>query len=251
MAGPCPFGGQASRDGFGLFPEGNFYCRHECRHICGGQPHPLGGTVGWLVKKDDARRDAPVIHLPLPRPSPPPEMGALAERYAAALPLHQEAVRYLERRGIGLRTAAAAGIGYDPERRRIAIPIRRGDRVVAIKYRYLAAKEVRYCMEAGSIAAGGYTPFPLMVVRSPALVVVEGVLDALMLLGWGVPATSPIAGAARITDVAKIARGKRIVLILRDADDAGDEAARRLGETLSEMREPFRVILPEFAGISA
>jgi len=232
-AGPCPVGGAADHDGFGFWPtRGNFYCRYGCRHICGGQPHPSGGTVGWVVgwngevQPGRARIARPEIPLQAQR-----EMHRLAMEYHHALSVPPEEYRDLARRamefltGRGIRPEVALGARLGLKNSSghwLSIPVGLGAGMCyGIKYRNLdpCDKGDRYRMEGGSSASTLYTN--ALFKPAKVVAVVEGVLDTLALQSAGIPAVAPASGAAGWNDSFPLLfRGKRVVVVA-DNDEPG------------------------------
>ena len=79
-------------------------------------------------------------------------------------------------------------------------------------------------------------------------VLAEGLFDWLALTGWGLPACAAL-GAQGVEKVAASLRGCPRVFLAFDSDDAGREAAERLGGLLG--RRAAAVNLPEGIGDAA
>lgn len=240
MAGPCPFGGMADHDGFHVWPDdGNFFCRYDCRHICGGKPHPAG-TIGWLDgRQPDARtrallrRKIAAINEETRR-----ELTQKAHEYRKTLygPEGEKVRMYIAQRGISERVAARALLGAKNHTGLwLAVPYLHSGTVWGIKLRNLLPGEPRYTMEPGSSAANLYVPLPEMVKAARVVAVCEGVLDALMLCSFGIPAAAPESGGGSIPEPEVLKfhlRSKRVVFI-SDRDKPGREYAQRWAENLS------------------
>ncbi len=139
---------------------------------------------------------------------------------------------YLEARGIALEDAIALGLGYDPSRRRIAIPY------VGSTYYHIdrAIDERPYdgqgkYVKPRSKDVGNQPVWNPDALEGEAVIVVEGPMDAiaLELAGYG-DMTVALGGTAysHLTNALK-ARGYRgSLLVALDADGAGDAASEKL-----------------------
>lgn len=187
-------------------------------------------------------------------------LAAACELYHDALGRSPDALAYLDRRGISQGLARRFRIGYSDgtlllrylKRRRlsvtrarelgllgrgdheamagrIVVPELRAGRCVWMVGRALGDREPRYRAVA--------LPRPLLgwqLVRDRARIfVTEGPFDWLTLAGWGLPACALLGSQAGPTLLRLLGRARSVVLVL-DADDAGQAATRRLAAELPE-----------------
>ena len=189
----------------------------------------------------------------------PSLLTAAARYYAGELRRSGEARAYLASRGIGMEAAASLGLGYAPgqglrgflgskgfagehlktsglftgrsERfaSMVVIPEVSGGRV-----RWLGGRAIDG--ERSPRFQGLPGPKPTLGLgrlgaSPPWAVVAEGVFDWLVLAQWGLPACAAL-GTQGLERIANALRGCPRVFIAFDSDDAGREAAARLGGLL-------------------
>lgn len=152
---------------------------------------------------------------------------------------HLEAVAYLASRGITEADAKSAGLGYDPERKRLVIPWK-GTDYYHIDRDVTGRARAKYTKPK----ADDVGPQPLynpQALEGEALFVVEGALDALAVELCGFPAVAlgGTAGRQLVEALASKPRKPSCVLLL-DSDDAGRRAARELAESLEGV-SPYRL----------
>ena len=225
----------------------------------------------------------PTVSRPVPAgrprtpPLPPrdPALLTMAARFhAGQLRGSTSAQAYLASRGVGLDAAMRLGIGFSPghglrhvlesggfsERRMrdSGLFMERGaerfsgmavvPEVSGGLVRWLAGRAVDPGVKPRFQALPGHKPV-LGLGRlglAPAwAVVAEGLFDWLALAGWGVPACAAL-GTQGVERVASALRGCPRVFLAFDNDDAGLEAAGRLGGLLG--RRAAIVILPQGVG---
>jgi hypothetical protein len=154
------------------------------------------------------------------------------ERLARAVPLADTPGQaYVERRGIPLAVAEAAGVVFDPDfggRPAILIPLwDRDDSLVLVHGRHL--HNVRGQNKMLTIGPGGGTVNVLGGWRVEPLVLVEGLFDALSLAACGWAAVATIGRWAPW--LAEVSAG-RVAWLGFDATRPGEEEAVRYAERL-------------------
>ena len=235
------------------------------RRLGGGTPD--SGAVPRPVR---ARRPKAA---PLP-PRDPALLTAASRFYAGRLRRSPAAQAYLASRGVGLDAAARLGLGYSPGHglrdalesvgftgkglRDSGLFMERGaERFAGMVVvpdasgglvRWLVGRALNPDAKPRFQAIPGPKPVLGLARLGPApswTVVTEGLFDWLALAGWGVPACAAL-GTQGIERVAAALRGCPHVFLAFDNDDAGLEAAGRLGALLG--RRAASVALPQGVG---
>lgn len=175
-------------------------------------------------------------------------LEAAVSRYETGLEM---VFPYLQARGIDLAGAREFRLGsvsepdpgHESGRGRLSIPYLTPTGVVAVKFRCVAEHDCRDTGHAKYMAPTGQ-PVRLYNVAafaadSDCIGITEGELDALVLSRYcDIPATGvPGAGNWRNhKHWPRLFTGFRHVLVFRDPDDAGEELAGRICESLSQAR---------------
>ena len=204
----------------------------------------------------------------------PALLTAAMRFYAAQLQRSAEARRYLVSRGIGLAAAQRLGLGYSPghglrerlqalgfsdERLEVSgLFAGHGERfrgmvvipeLVAGRVHWLAGRAIGPNVKPRFQALPGRKPMlglAQLPAPTPWLVVAEGLFDWLTLASWGLPACAAL-GTQGMDKLASALQGQPRVFLAFDTDDAGREAAGRLGDLLGYHRTAI-VTLPEAVG---
>ncbi len=189
----------------------------------------------------------------------PALLTAAARFYAGELRRSGEARAYLASRGIGMEAAVRLGLGYAPGhglRRFLAskgfpderlktsgLFTGRSERFAGmVVMPEVAGGRVRWlggrAIDRGRSPRFQGLPGPKPVLGTgrlgaspPWVVVAEGIFDWLVLVQWGLPACAAL-GTQGLERIAQALRGCPRVFIAFDNDDAGREAAARLGGLL-------------------
>ncbi len=239
-----------------------------------------GLSLPEAIRRLDAAPPTAVVSARHRRPAPPPVpsrdpalLTAAGRFYGGELRRSREARAYLASRGIRLETAACLGLGYAPGRglrrflegagfsedrlRNSGLFTERGERFAGMvvipevacgRVRWLAGRAIdperspRFQSLPGPkpvLGRGRLGPAP------PWAVVAEGVFDWLVLAQWGLPACAAL-GTQGLERVAAALRGSPRVFLAFDNDEAGREAASRLGGLLG----PRAAALSLPAGVS-
>ena len=225
-----------------------------------------GLSLPEAIRRLDAAPPTTVVspnhRRPAPAPVPsrdPALLTAAARFYGGELRRSREARAYLASRGIRLETALRLGLGYTPGRglrrflegagfseerlRHSGLFTERGERFAGmVVIPEVAGGRVRWL--AGRAIDPGVTPrFQSLPGPKPVLgrgrlgpappwaVVAEGVFDWLVLAQWGLPACAAL-GTQGLERVASALRGCPRVFLAFDNDEAGREAAAKLGDLL-------------------
>ena len=153
------------------------------------------------------------------------------------------AAHYLEGRGIGLPQAMALGIGYcifGYYQYRVIVPVMtQGALRTFVARSWLDKPAKKVLMPPGSQAERALFGYDNLENGRPLpehIILVEGVFDAIGLWNAGYPATFATLGA-HVTDLQRnlIKQLKpKSVTLLRDDDEAGQKAALKEGQALSE-----------------
>jgi len=168
-----------------------------------------------------------------PRPAPEPKPIARQQLGIVGDLAGTCGADYLERRGIPLAVAVAAGVRYSPAfcgRLAVLFPLRRRDgKPVAVNGRYIDSgtpKTRTLGTKAGAVfATPGAFDGPVIVTEAP--------LDALSFAAAEFPAIA-LCGTTG-PDWLRVACGLRDVALALDADEAGDLAAEKLGAELASL----------------
>ncbi len=215
----------------------------------------LDAAPPTLVRPSTSSRSVP----PVVPPRDPALLTAADRFYGGELRRSREARTYLASRGIRLETAARLGLGYTPGRglrcflegagfsedrlRNSGLFTERGERLAGmVVVPEIAASRVRWL--AGRAIDPERSPrFQSLPGPKPVLgrgrlgpapewaIVAEGVFDWLVLAQWGLPACAAL-GTQGLERVASALRGCPRVFLAFDNDEAGREAAARLGAML-------------------
>lgn len=160
--------------------------------------------------------------------------------------LGERALEYLHGRGLSDDTIKHFGLGYSKDRDAIAIPIRKKELLVNIKYRYIdPAGKARYGSEHG-VESWLFNDVGIDAARDKGgVLIVEGEFDAMMCWQGGIKnVISPAAGANSfglwLELVDKIPR----VYIAYDNDDPGEKACLEMAERIG-IDKSFRVKYPD------
>ena len=189
----------------------------------------------------------------------PAALSAATRFYLSAMLRSREAREYLGSRGISFDTACRLGLGYAPgdglrrylgaagfggERIRASgLFTERGERFAGMvvvpdltsrRVRWLVGRAIDPERSPRFQALPGPKPvlgLGRLGVNPSWVVLTEGVFDWLALVQWGLPACAAL-GTQGMERVAASLRGCSRVFLAFDADDAGREAAERLGGLL-------------------
>ena len=180
----------------------------------------------------------------------PEDDNKVAEAQTAARAYLRECIatasggaEYIQSRGISLKTAAAAGIGYDESKRAIVIPTR-SDEGYSYVLRYTnPAMRIRY-QNAEGLSVG---LFNLKALKSKEPVIIsEGGFDALSYLevGYQAIALCSTSNAAKLIKMLEGAKRESLpprFIVDMDNDSAGEKAAEVLSEGLQRLSIPFEI----------
>lgn len=193
-----------------------------------------GAAAGRQRQRITPRPVPPLLRVD--RTPPPAEDPAWREKLEGLLPLAgSPAADYLERRGIPLALAEAAGVKFHPAwfgRPAVLFPIRnRAGQLVAAHGRHIDGGTAPKARSAGSVALGVFSS-PGALEAEP-LILVEGPMDALSLTLCGAPAVA-LVGTNLPLWLARACVFRR-VLVATDADQAGDAAFTAWKPTLTAL----------------
>ena len=224
----------------------------------------VSAAIEWLAQRANASPQAPIVRRPPLRPAP--ASGVLdpaIEQYVAMgerwlwTPSGRGPLRYLtEQRGLDVEVLRLNCVGFDPgprlERRPDGLPHspgiilptfnESGDLAYVQTRNINPATTRKYINPSSELAANPRLSWPRSATRtnSDALVVCEGLIDALTLIGIGRQAVA-LLGATNVDErIVKIlaSRPERLVLAL-DNDPAGQHAhasLKRLLEVVGHRR---------------
>lgn len=142
---------------------------------------------------------------------------------------------YIERRGVPVEIAEAAGVRFDPDfggRPAVLVALRdQEDRLVSVHGRYL--HNVRGQNKMLTIGLGGGTVSVLGGWRAEPLILVEGLFDALSLAscGW-----ASVATIGRWAPWLPVVSAGRMVWLAFDASRPGEVEAARYAKNLGEAK---------------
>ena len=239
-----------------------------------------GLSLPEAIRRLDAAPPTAVVSARHRRPAPPPVpsrdpalLTAAARFYGGELRRSREARTYLASRGIRLETAVRLGLGYASGRglRRFLEGVglgeerlensglftERGERFAGMvvipevaggRVRWLAGRAIDPERSPRFQSLPGPKPVLGMGRLGPApawAVVAEGVFDWLALAQWGLP-TCAALGTQGLERVGSALRGCPRVFLAFDNDEAGRDAAARLGGLLG----PRAAALSLPAGVS-
>lgn len=176
------------------------------------------------------------------------EKRAAMEKYREECQERLQETDYYEKRGISYQTALRYGVGYDPHctigglRPYPAVIFFTGkDSVVARNISDNVGKEYRYRKINGS------NNFNIAALDDPAtpVFITEGEMDALSILEVGAQAVG-LGSTSNVNKFMKIIKSKKehgealpILILSLDNDNAGEDAAKDLGQMLEEAAIPY------------
>lgn len=206
----------------------------------------------WNRVRELASNHSPVIALDKSEQKTFDVTQAQVDRYAAELPKNEALTKYLESRGISVKTAKQLRWGFaewpfNGERKTaLVIPHYQDAELVGFKAR--AIQEKRFSQAPGSSIDGLYAAGCLDEFAEEVLIL-EGCEDVALAIEHGFNAAGIIAAASKLStaDIENLGQYSRIYLI-GDQDRAGQEAMDRLQKQLpSEL--VIRVGLSDFKDI--
>ena len=161
----------------------------------------------------------------------------------------QRAAKYLESRGISMKTAKEYGLGFDPEADTAgAGPGCRCPRLILpTSSSHYVARRVDGGETCKKLNPKGSSPalFNGKALGEPGPVfVVEGIFDALSIAeaGGRAVATCSTANIDKMLAMFKLKKPTALLLIALDSDKAGEAGSQRLAAGLDEMKIPYRVV---------
>jgi hypothetical protein len=165
-----------------------------------------------------------------------------AERWLRAASLLGTAGQtYLERRGIPLKIALEAGIRYDPDwagRAAVVAPMRDSSGVLrSVHGRYI--EQARHQNKMLTIGSGGGVVSVLGASQNAAIILVEGLFDALSLATCGY---SSVATIGRWMPALSEVCAHKVVWLAFDANRPGEIEAARYSQSLAKSE--IRRLLP-------
>lgn len=142
---------------------------------------------------------------------------------------------YLQRRGVSLDTAIAAGVRYSPSwygTQSVVFPVRDQEKnlVAAVGRRVDDGKPKSF--SAGDVRHGVFATAGAW--KADPLILTEGPVDALVLATVGYPAIA-LCGASNLPHWLPQTCAFRRVLIATDRDEAGDKAAEKIAAALRPL----------------
>jgi hypothetical protein len=154
------------------------------------------------------------------------------------------AMEYLKGRGLADETIKHFGLGYDGERRAIAIPIYKSGELINIKYRYLEPDKNKYTSEKGCETWLYNEDGVELGMQRKSLLVVEGEFDAMAVWQTGLKSVvSPASGKDSYGVWLELLDNIPSVYIAYDNDQGGKEASLRLAERLG-VEKCFEINYP-------
>lgn len=163
-----------------------------------------------------------------------------------ALYANDEALEYLEERGLTMETILDAQLGYERSgryRHSITIPyFDASGRLVTLRYRHLNPEAIgrKYSTPGG----GGRHLYNVAAVEHPVVYVTEGEFDSLILRQLGLAAVA-IAGAQNFDRSWRwLFRNCDLVYVVMDADEAGRKATARIRGQIGSVVDAEAINLP-------
>lgn len=213
----CPFHDD-STPSLALYPD-HAYCFAGCGKISYAQ---LPAWIRDQAQAGERRREqtsgSPVKGVPTGR-----LLSQLALWHQVLL-TDQGALGWLSRRGIDLSLVTRYQLGHTGEH--FVIPVWQGSRITGVRFR----RDERFQPDGPKYLSPAGQPVLVFRPRPDGFpcVVVEGELDALLLVQLGVDAVTTTGGAGSLAKtLGPLLRGRRI-LVATDQDAAGDAAAQAL-----------------------
>lgn len=166
------------------------------------------------------------------------------QKWRQNLTQYPEALEYLNARGITLATAQRYGIGFDPSRHRIILPTSKNfytarDTTGTQEPKYLNAKDAQPELFN---AAALYEPDAGNVVF-----ITEGIFDALAVIqsGQAAIALNSTSNTRKLVEILQKQKTDNTLVLLLDADTAGNRAAAELAGALQTLEISFLIGSPE------
>ncbi len=160
----------------------------------------------------------------------------------------QRAARYLESRGISIKTAMAYGIGFDPEADTAGAGCKAPRLILPTSKSHYVARRIDGGDKAKKLNPKGSTPSlfngKALGAAGPVFVV-EGIFDALSIAEAGGEAVA-LCSVANIDKMLEIFKNKKrpaaFLLLALDTDQAGSNGAERLRKELESLHIPCKVV---------
>ena len=153
---------------------------------------------------------------------------------------------YLAGRGVTEEVQRLYHVGYDRERRGVAMPWRdRAGRLVNVKYRSVDDKRFWYQSGGDRIRNHVYGMHIVVRNRETSVVVVESEIDAMYVRSCGFPAVA--LGGANLTDEQRTILLRSPItslLVATDNDAAGDRVAEYIAQSVGGYMDIARLRLP-------
>lgn len=168
-----------------------------------------------------------------------------------ALYANDEAMAYLEGRGLDVSTIVDARLGYEQRgryRHSITIPYFDGQgRLVTLRWRHLDDSIGRKYSSAGG---SGQHLYNVAAVEEPVVYVTEGEFDSLILKQLGYAAVA-ISGATNFDRAWRwLFRNCDLVYVVMDGDDAGMKARARIRGQIGSVTDAEALHMPAGADIT-
>lgn len=170
---------------------------------------------------------------------------AIIEAAQAAFIEHPEAVSYWQARGFTLEEAAAFGIGYNAQAKRLVMPWAGNDYYHVD--RDITGKQKAKYQKPKSEEVGRQPLYNPQALKEKTFFMVEGVLDALAINACGFEAVALVGTGARAAiEEIQARQFSGLVIVLLDNDTPGKEAAERAGELLEKAGIAYLIETQEY-----
>lgn len=178
---------------------------------------------------------------------PPPKAADYSQYYAESRGRLPMAGEYLASRGISLKTAAAYGLGFDPQADTAGTGHTCPRLIIPVTKSHYVARRTDGGQEYKKMNPKGSTPgiFNAAIIKGDRkeIFVTEGALDALSVIEAGADAVglNSVGNAGKLIELLEKQRPSAAFILCLDNDEPGRKATETLREGLTRLNIPFAV----------
>ena len=178
---------------------------------------------------------------------PPPKVADYSQYYAESRGRLPMAGEYLASRGISLKTAAAYGLGFDPQADTAGTGHPCPRLIIPVTKSHYVARRTDGGQDFKKLNPKGSTPgiFNAAIIKGDRkeIFVTEGALDALSVIEAGADAVglNSVGNAGKLVELLEKQRPAAAFILCLDNDEPGRKATETLREGLTRLNIPFAV----------
>lgn len=204
----------------------------------------IGHIEGITDKNEQFKRATEIFNYPwgsdAPKKKEPPEVKSKPEvhdyrgYYQKCQAAAQPGISYLKGRGISEETSKAQGIGYDPEKKILIIPVSDS---------YYVSRTIEGKQYYNSPGSSAITNEHLLDQKDPVFIV-EGAIDALSIqeTGGKAIALNSTSNYTKLLEAIKHRENTPTLILSLDNDEAGERAATSLKNALQKEKRSYIIM---------